>query len=94
MAETVTVVDPKSEALEKACVSALEKFEKLDLEKHAVIREKLTWVIGSYNYDKNPEGLVEFGQVALEELEAFKKQKPRQVAKKLIDDLKKSLAKF
>ncbi|GJM61742.1 MULTISPECIES: hypothetical protein [Persicobacter] len=94
MAETVTVVDPKSEALEKACSNALTKLEKLDLEPHAELREKLAWVIGSYNYDKNPEGLVEFGEKTLKALLAYKKEKPRQVAKKLIDDLEKALAAF
>ncbi|MEQ9423470.1 MAG: hypothetical protein RJQ09_03555 [Cyclobacteriaceae bacterium] len=75
---------------EKACEEAKTKLEKLGIEEK--IQAELAWVIGSYNYDKNPEGLYEIGNKALTALVDFKSQKPRLVSKKFIADLEKSLS--
>ena len=79
-------------SLEKACKDALAKLEALGDEKQKDLREKLAWCLGSYRHDKNPTGLVEHGKLALKQLQKIKKEKPRQVSQKLVDDLEKALA--
>jgi len=79
-----------NEKIEKACRDARDKFEKLG-DDFTDIKAKLDWVLGSYNYDKNPVGLYDIGAQALEALREFKKEKPRQVSKKLVDELEKAL---
>jgi len=84
--------DPKqNQKIEKACEAAMEKFQKLGIEKFADIQSKLEFVLGSYRFDRNPSGLHEFGDKALNELKKYKKIKPGQVSKKLIDDLEKAI---
>lgn len=84
--------DPKlNQKIEKACEAAMEKFQKLGIEKFADIQSKLEFVLGSYRFDRNPSGLYKFGDKALNELKKYKKIKPRQVSKKLIDDLEKAI---
>ncbi len=75
---------------EKACIEAKSKLEKLGIEE--TIQAELTWVIGSYNYDKNPVGLYEVGSKALGALKEFKTEKPRMVSKKFIEDLEKAFS--
>ena len=77
-------------AAEQACVDAKTKLEKLGIQEN--IQAELAWVIGSYNYDKNPEGLFEIGNKALVALKEFKTEKPRLVSKKFITDLEKALS--
>ncbi len=79
-----------NDRIEKACVSARDKFDKLG-EDFSEVKGKLDWVLGSYANDGNPEGLYEVGTLALGSLAAYKKKKPRQVSKKLIEDLEKAL---
>ncbi len=79
------------EKIRNACAAAVQTFEKLNKEEFVELRSKLEFCIGSYDYDKNPEGLIEYGKKALEELKAFKAANPRKVNKKIIDGLEKSL---
>ncbi len=74
---------------ETACIEAKTKLEKLGIKES--IQAELAWVIGSYNYDKNPVGLVEIGSKALSVLKEVKNEKPRMISKKFIEDLEKSL---
>ena len=84
-----------NEALKGVCIDAIETFEKINLEDFTAIKEKLKWVIGSYEFDKNPTGLHEVGNSALISLKAFKVEKPRGgVTKKVLDKLEKSLKKY
>ncbi len=76
--------------IEKACAEAKEKLEKLGVEQK--IQEELAWVLGSYNYDRNPVGLYEIGSKALEALKTVKTEKPKKVSKKLIDTLEKAIS--
>lgn len=78
--------------IEKACKEAKEKFEKIGLDEYSEIQSKLEYVLGSYQYDGNPEGLYEIGEMALNALKEYKEQKPRAVSKKLIDDISKAIA--
>ncbi len=80
-----------NQKIEKACQAALDKFQKINLTKYADITSKLEYVLGSYRYDGNPVGLYEIGAVALKDLKKYKKEKPRLVPKKLIDDLEKAI---
>lgn len=91
--KTAATSEPASK-LEKACKDAVAKFQKMEGDKYKDILEKLEWCIGSYNYDKNPEGLVQYGKQASELLKEARKEKPKQVPQKLVDDLDKALAAF
>jgi hypothetical protein len=77
--------------IEKACEAALEKFQKIGLEKFEDIQSKLDYVLGSYRFDGNPVGLYEIGDLALKSLKKYKKDKPRLISQKLVDDLEKAL---
>ena len=85
--------DPGAE-LAKQCQQVAAKFENMDGSQYAEIKEKLEWCLGSYNYDKNPAGLVDYGKQAVTKLKEARSEKPRQVPQKLIGDLEKALAKF
>lgn len=77
--------------MEIACEAALEKFQKIGLEKYAATQSKLEYVLGSFRFDGNPIGLYEIGEKALSDLKSFQKSKPRSVSKKLIEDLEKAI---
>ena len=81
----------QNQKIEKACSAALEKIQKIGLDKYADIQSKLEYVLGSYKYDGNPVGLYEIGEKALKELKKYQKEKPRLVSKKLITDLETAL---
>lgn len=76
-----------NDKLRNECQNALETLEKLGLSETAELQAKLAWCIGSYDYDKNPSGLSEFGSMALKELNKYKEKNPRKVARKVIDGL-------
>jgi hypothetical protein len=80
-----------AEKLRSASEAAVQTFAKLNMEEYADLQSKLEYCIGSYDHDKNPSGLVEYGTIALNELKAVKEKSPRKVTKKVIDDLEKSL---
>jgi len=86
-------VDPATQ-LEKVCKEAVAKLQKIENGKYQEVREKLEWCIGSYNYDKNPSGIVEFGRKAADALKEAREENPRKVSKKLVADLDKALAHF
>lgn len=83
----------QNKKIEKACKDALVKFQKIGGEKYKEIQSKLEYVLGSYGFDGNPVGLYEIGAQALKDLKKVKKDKPRAVAKKLLDDLENALKK-
>jgi hypothetical protein len=85
--------DPAAE-LAKQCQQAATKLESMEDGKYAEIKEKLEWCVGSYNYDKNPAGLAEYGKQALDQLKQAREEKPRKISQKLIDDLEKAVSKF
>ncbi len=80
------------EKLRNACQSASQVFAKINKGRYIDLQSKLEYCIGSYDHDKNPSGLIEYGKVALNELKAFKAQNPRKVNKKIIEDLEKQLS--
>jgi len=78
--------------IEKACEEALTKIKQIGADDFNDVQSKLEYVIGSYRFDRNPVGLYEIGAMALTKLKKYKEAKPKQVSKKLIDDLEKALA--
>jgi hypothetical protein len=84
-------MENKSEKLRDACQLALDTFKKLKNPVFNEIIAKLEFVIGSYNFDKNPVGLIEFGKLALEMLQEVKKKNPRKFSKDVITKLEDSL---
>ncbi|OIR12737.1 hypothetical protein GALL_58040 [mine drainage metagenome] len=83
----------ENEKLRNACVKAVETFQKINDEANAEIQSKLEFCIGSYDFDKNPVGLYEFGKKAFKILTKIKEKAPRKVTKKVLEDLEKALAK-
>jgi len=80
-----------TEKLRNACEAATQVLEKLNLDEYTGLKSTLDYCIGSFDYDNNPVGLVEYGEVALKELTAFKEKNPRKVNKKILADLQKGL---
>ena len=83
-----------NEKLKQSCQEAVAAFHKLNDEKYTEIQSKLEWCVGSYDYDKNPSGLHEYGTKSLEILKALKTKQPKKVTKKVIDDLEKAIQSF
>ena len=83
-----------NEKLRDECQNALEALEKFNLPETAELQAKLAWCIGSYDYDKNPSGLSEFGSMALKQLNKIKEKNPKKVTKKLIDGLDAAIKNF
>lgn len=84
-------MDTKSERLRDACELASQAFRKINHTDFHEIVAKLEFCIGSYNFDKNPAGLVEYGYKALGMLREIKKKHPRKISKELINSLEESL---
>ena len=80
-----------TENLRNACEAATMVFTKINVAEYNDLQSNLEYCLGSYDYDKNPSGLYEYGKIALEELKAFKASNPRKVNKKIITDLEKNL---
>lgn len=82
------------EDLKKACQDAVQEFHKTGEKKFSEIIGNLNYCIGSYEFDKNPIGLHEYGLKALKELKKFKEKNPRKITKKTIEKLEKNLKKY
>lgn len=74
-----------------ACENAFEAFKKIADSKNDELQAKLEFVIGSYDFDKNPIGLYEIGKLALTKLTKIKEKNTKLVTKKLLTDLEKAL---
>jgi hypothetical protein len=85
-------MDTKSDRLRDACERAIVAFQKLGKPQFEDIISNLQFCIGSYNYDKNPSGLVEYGFKALDMLKEVRKNQPRKVSAQVINSLEASLA--
>jgi hypothetical protein len=81
----------KEEKIRAACELAFITFQKIDNPKYAEIKGKLEYVIGSYDFDKNPVGLYEVGGLAFPILKKAKDEHGRKITKKLLTDLEKAL---
>ena len=84
-------MNTKSEKLRDACELAAQTFRKINHSEYSEIVSKLEFCIGSYNFDKNPTGLFEYGYQALSLLKEIKKKNTRQVNKAVISALEESL---
>lgn len=84
-------METKGNRLRDACQKAIQAFKKLNQPEFKDIISKLEFCVGSFNYDKNPSGLIEYGHVALEILKEVKKNNPRKISKDLIKSLEDSL---
>ncbi len=80
-----------NEKLKKSCQEALTVITKMERDELADIKSKLEFVIGSYEYDKNPVGLHEFGEKALRILTNLKKKEPRKVNAKVLENLENNI---
>ncbi len=85
-------MDNQNEKLRNACWNAFLCFTKINEPAYHEIQAKLEYVVGSYDFDKNPVGLYEIGNLALPVLKKIKSKSPRKVTKQLITELEKRLA--
>jgi hypothetical protein len=85
-------MNTKTEKLRDACELAAQTFRKLSTSEYEAIISKLEFCIGSYNFDKNPSGLYEFGYQALNMLKDVKQKNPRKVNKNVLTSLEQGLS--
>ena len=83
-----------NEKLRNECETALVSLQKINDPDTVELQSKIEWCLGSYDFDKNPEGLHEFGIIALQTLKDIKTERPRKVNKKVIEGLEKSIQSF
>lgn len=92
--ETLFIMNAVNEKLQKSCQGAVGAIKKLKNEDLIGIQEKLEWCLGSYEFDKNPSGLHEYGVETLRILKDVKSKQPRKVTKKVIEDLEKAIKNY
>jgi len=83
-----------NENLKNKCSDAVLAFQKLNKKEFVELQSKLEWCLGSYEYDKNPEGLFEYGIKSLDTLKKVKTKQPKKVTKKVIDGLEKAILSY
>ncbi|MEZ5083327.1 MAG: hypothetical protein R2750_07755 [Bacteroidales bacterium] len=83
-----------NEKLKQSCEEAVVALQKLKIDSYNDIQSKLEWCIGSFENDKNPVGLYEYGVKSLEILKTVKAEQPRKVTKKVIDNLENAIQGF
>lgn len=76
-------------SIEKACEDALSKLKDLGLDPK--LQADIEWCLGSYKADKNPAGLFEMAEKALQVFMTEKEKKTKGVTAKLTGDLEKVL---
>lgn len=84
-------MNTKSEKLRDACELAAQTLRKISQADYHEIISKLEFCIGSYNFDKNPSGLIQYGHQALNLLKEIKSKNPRKVTKSVLASLEQSL---
>lgn len=84
-------MEKQNDKLRNACKEAFLCFQKIGDPDYSEIQSKLEFVVGSYDYDKNPVGLYEVGSIAVKKLKEVKSKYQRKVSKQLISDLEKHL---
>ena len=83
-----------NELLKEACVEAISAIDKTKEADFALVKSKLEYVIGSYEFDKNPVGLHEIGKKAYADLVEYKDANPKKVTKKSLDFISKAIKSF
>lgn len=83
------VASTPGSAIEKACVAAMTKLKALDIEPQ--LQADIEWCLGSYSHDKNPIGLYEMGERALEVFKSQLEKKRKGVTAKMVADLEKAV---
>ncbi len=81
-----------TEKFRDACLEATKALTKLRQNEFNELQANLEYCIGSYDFDKNPSGLYEYGELAIKELKKFKEQNPRKLNKKIIANMQKYLS--
>lgn len=82
--------EPSSPVLiEKACEDALAKLKALKAAPD--LQADIQWCLGSYRNDKNPAGLYEMGEKALDIFTRAIAKNAKAVSKKLLTDLETAL---
>lgn len=80
----------KIEKLEKLLPEVVEKLSKLKSGEE--LAAELSWCIGSFKHDNNPEGLIEKSQQAVALFKEAREKDSKAVSKKLVESLEKALS--
>ncbi|WP_057937599.1 hypothetical protein [Algoriphagus resistens] len=80
----------KIEKLEKLLPEVVEKLSKL--KSGEALASELSWCIGSFKHDNNPEGLIEKSQQAVALFKEAREKNSKAVSKKLVESLEKALS--
>ncbi len=85
-----------NERLKQKCVEGIKLINKNNLNSESFndIKAKLEYVINSYEHDKNPVGLFEVGQKAVNLLTDYKEKNPRKLNKRVITGWSKALSNY
>ena len=83
-----------NEKLKESCIEAVAAIDKLKSDDFDKTRSKIEWCVGSYDNDQNPVGLHESCTEVLALFLEFKKSNPRKIAKKVIDNIEKSIKEY
>jgi len=84
---TKAVPATDKDAIETACINALAKLTALNIEPQ--LQSDIEWCLGSYSHDKNPVGLYEMIERAIEVFKAEMAKKTKGVTAKFVIDLEK-----
>lgn len=79
----------KIEKLEKLLPEVVEKLSKLKSGEE--LASELSWCIGSFKHDNNPEGLIEKSRQAVVLFKEAREKNSKAVSKKLVESLEKAL---
>lgn len=74
----------------KVSETILEKLKSLGIEEQ--LQADISWCIGSYNFDKNPVGLIENAKKALDIFKDALSKKAKGITAKLIKDIETAIA--
>lgn len=83
-----TASAPES-AIEKACLTAMAKLKALNIEPQ--LQADIEWCLGSFSHDKNPIGLYEMGERALEVFKSQLDKRTKGVTAKMVADLERAV---
>jgi hypothetical protein len=79
----------KANPIEKACEVALSKLKELNIDER--LQSEIQWCLGSYQNDKNPEGLYQMAKRALAIFSVELAAKTPGVTAKLVADMEKAI---
>jgi hypothetical protein len=79
----------KTADIEKVSKSILAKLKSLDLDHQ--LQSEIVWCLGSYSHDKNPVGLIQTGERAINIFKTELARKTKGITAKFVTDIESAL---